>query len=136
MKKTMRKCPGCGAKKDKISVDKCGCFKFMCGSQRNCPSAQNDFYQDEFHASRRCLETQIKQLQAVVDKLPKTADGAPVTLGMKVYVYNADMIHVGKVDVFNGIGDNGRKYYWRGSFIPFQLPIEECYSTRKAARAA
>jgi len=97
----------------------------------------------------RSAADEIDRLQAIVDRLPKTADGIPVTPGMKVW-HCANRHygpHAGKLFESEGIdarmpspyclgehcysdgcqGDDGGGRTWR---------FEDCYSTRQAAEKA
>ena len=99
------------------------------------------------NASR--VQREVEYLKAIVDKLPKTADGVPVTLGMVVY---CDMsgrpgwssagytVVAGEVGCENGewcskmcgclSESESRPVSWA-----FER-VSECYSTREAAEAA
>lgn len=78
-----------------------------------------------------CLD-EIIRLQAVVDKLPKTADGVSVVPGMKVWVRwrTPEGTIVRQWETYTmspfGAGD-GDRLHWN---------YAQCYSTEAAARAA
>ena len=85
----------------------------------------------------RELEAENARLRAVVDKLPKTADGEIVHEGQSIYTPDGQEISV--IRVFSGppapvvIIEDG-KPKWSGCWQA--TPIEVCYSTREAAEAA
>lgn len=58
---------------------------------------------------------EVERLQAIVDKLPKTADGVPVVPGMVVWKSNCEPTNVGML---------------LGTWVC------QCYSTHEAAEAA
>jgi len=64
-------------------------------------------------------KAEIERLRAIVDGLPKTADGVPIYPGMTVYRQGA---HTGKI--------HARVAYMKGP------PMVDSYSTRDAAEAA
>lgn len=89
----------------------------------------------ECPANRACIDSLLgdlleenKRLQAIVDKLPKTADGVPVAPGDKVYragEYTSAQLTIARdLPEYNGGWQDGR------------VRIENCYSTREAAQAA
>ena len=71
----------------------------------------------------------IERLEAIVDKLPKTADGVPITPGMKIWLINQDegQARFHAVDA----RDSTIKWWCGNCFHP-----EEFYSTPEAAQAA
>lgn len=81
--------------------------------------------------------TRIADLQAIVEKLPKTKDGVPVVPfttpdlwalldGDLFYIYSLDWL---RADVCKGSNQND-------TGETFRFEINECYSTREAAEAA
>lgn len=77
-------------------------------------------------------DSEIEHLQAIVDKLPKTADGVPIVPGMTVSVLAnyGDGLRIHKLVVYDltSIGcSDGDRYHW---------DCHQCYSTREAAEAA
>lgn len=77
------------------------------------------------------LEADNERLQAIVDKLPKTADGVPVVPEMPLYMPGSNT--VGEVNPMT-VNDG---YSWpnaNGSSPASRL--DDCYSTREAAEAA
>ena len=88
------------------------------------------------------LEAEVERLQAIVDKLPKTADGVPVVPGMNCYFrsHPLGMIHKDAGIVSVGRSRDGESYevflrddngdeWW--AILP-----EEVFSTREAAEEA
>jgi hypothetical protein len=80
-----------------------------------------------------CVFCEMERLQAIVDRLPKTADGVHVIPGEDT-VWHPDMIdcdgelHAMALDIDHGAA------WWR---LPNQrYPIEKCCSTREAAEKA
>jgi hypothetical protein len=80
------------------------------------------------------LRVRVEELTAIVDKLPKTADGVPITPGMQIW---------GKL----GWNDEPARATLRGSYLDGYsvgalewgmnvVPEKEVYSTREAAEAA
>ena len=71
-----------------------------------------------------CLSLEVKRLQAIVDKLPTTADGVPVVPGMMLYLPRSAYM--------------GRAMFHANGFVCGNGgPLcGQCYSTRKAAEAA
>lgn len=86
------------------------------------------------------LLAEIERLRAIVDRLPKTADGVPVYVGDIVFVpYGDGMYGRGIVDCrFHS------EAYWYATIHPTmnRIPVEMavcidyCYSTREAAERA
>jgi len=81
------------------------------------------------------LWDEIKRLQAIVDKLPKTKDGVTVTPGMELFRLLSDgricsslahHIHSTCVESFDGLGGAGAD---ANGVLP-------CYATEKAAQTA
>lgn len=78
---------------------------------------------------QRCadLQRQVAELTAKLDALPKTADGVPVTTGMKVYRYCR-----GRRRAVECVGElEGRAHDGIAN-----VSTDDCYSTREAAEAA
>jgi len=88
---------------------------------------------------------EIERLRAIVDKLPKTADGVPVVPGMDVWLNSCTELLGSKQD------RTTTRQAWRvtsvctGGVITIVLPVTElkafiyaddCYSTLEAAKAA
>ena len=69
----------------------------------------------------RRLAYDRNRLQAIVDRLPKTADGVPVTPSMELWWVD---------------GASGISAYGRESMPTIHHYIEDTYSTREAAEAA
>jgi len=67
---------------------------------------------------------EIERLQAIVDELPKTADGVPVVPGMAVYRRDIGQAHV---SVFS----MGEVHFSGGP----TTHVDSCYSTREAAES-
>lgn len=77
-----------------------------------------------------CLQKQLVKLQAIVDKMPKTADGVLVEHAMKVYAYDP----CGFLQSYNVQGMTLRDDSSRP--LPASIPIGLCYSTPELAEAA
>lgn len=45
----------------------------------------------DIHGRMKALVSDIEELQAIVDKLPKTADGVPITIGTRLWVWDTDI---------------------------------------------
>lgn len=83
---------------------------------------------------------EIERLEAVVDKLPKTVDGKPVTRGDKVYailpateVYSGAGWHWSTKVVVELVVDD---FEWaKADAGPAMTFISDCYSTREVAEA-
>jgi hypothetical protein len=86
-------------------------------------------------------DARIAELEAVVDKLPKTADGVPVTCGDTVYCWAGgeaspdEAVYPLEVQQSRGILLVGRLGGYR-SISNYQALDSRCYSTRAAAEAA
>ena len=80
-------------------------------------------------------EDRIADLQAIVDKLPKTADGVPVVPGEYVWTPGCAMWIVcrgnGSSDYSETLAAEPNAYDMDPS-----MPVRFCYSTREAAEAA
>ena len=78
-------------------------------------------------------EAEIERLREIVDRLPKTADGVPVTPGMNLYAPNVDY-DFGALAI---VSDSDRPQIEcrdvRG--VEFGMCASLCYSTREAAEA-
>ena len=72
---------------------------------------------------------EIARLTAIVDKLPKTADGVTVVPGMLLYHY-ATGRPLGNVVTYTA----GMRAH--GQWAVAAYPVGDCYSTREAAEAA
>ena len=97
----------------------------------------SDTGQTEFprHPEIARLETEIADLRAVVDKLPKTADGVPVVPGMVLHERIGDTIH-GPLNVVNVGYDFTLCRYGPDDIMATTVQREFSYSTRAAAEAA
>lgn len=60
----------------------------------------------------------LAKLEAIVDRLPKTADGVAVVQDMKLYCDSGNLVMGYSIDECNA------------------MPLSECYSTRESALAA
>jgi hypothetical protein len=69
------KCPKCGA--ESFGGRAAGVFK--CGRK---------LWPEDNPETIDCLRRQLSTLQAIVDKLPKTADGVPVVPGMTLWYWS------------------------------------------------
>lgn len=80
---------------------------------------------------------EIERLRAIVDKLPKMADGVAVVGGETVYANPENIFprSVGKYRVLSG-GEKATDAPWIFCGKPNTIDIDECYSTRQAAEAA
>jgi hypothetical protein len=81
---------------------------------------------------------EIERLRAIVDKLPKTADGVTISPGMSVWcllddewqkVIASEVSDVGQVNIMDEVDDEG------GGFWEIR-EASDCYSTRQAAEEA
>ena len=81
------------------------------------------------HDCRAVLHKEIERLQAIVDRLPKTADGVPVV--PYVSVVWANPMYFGHV-IPKHVNDDGAIWLC-GNGGP---PVSQCYSTPEAAEAA
>ena len=88
----------------------------------------------------RDLEAENKRLAAIVDRLPKTTDGVPITPGMTVWTYNPGYEEeiLSYIVARIALCDKGDWWIadktadtWQGGMEP-----DECYSTEQAAREA
>lgn len=71
------------------------------------------------------LEEKVAELQAIVDKLPRTADGVPVVPGMVLHYRRGWQVLGAMVGEYAD-----REGDWHC------VAIDDCYSTRQAAEAA
>lgn len=75
-----------------------------------------------------CVCKERDELRAIVDKLPKTADGVPVVPGRDFVYWRYD--------------SEGRRWHVLNRLMVLPVgggasePLSECYSTREAAEAA
>ena len=90
------------------------------------------------------LVKEIRRLRAVVDKLPKTADGVPVGIGDTVYFDLDTDEHIRR------FSDYGRRFSDYGPIVQVEIVplmfnevygcvgwnVQDCYSTPEAATAA
>lgn len=128
---SIENCPWCGAafshyppnRNSKTIVWKCASFK---GSTI---SEQSITCKDRFHRQR------IKDLEAIVGKLPKTADGVVVVPGMKLfYLWQLDGISdIVEYEVWAVTHQS--VYLNRGDEYEHYTKCASCYSTREAAEA-
>ena len=83
---------------------------------------------------RICLKNQLARLQAIVDKLPKTAEGVPIIPMMRVWVNEAWEDEPRKV-IAHAISTYGGPVieFQESGTITYPGPV---YSTRKAAAEA
>lgn len=94
--------------------------------------ADDDRYLGAMAAALR-LGRERKRLQAIVDKLPTTADGVPIVPEMTVWVignFGSIVRSVRELVVYDVSSlqcSDGDRYRWSA---------RDCYSTRKAAEAA
>lgn len=96
---------------------------------------ENDM--SEMEADRQELEAQLSAAQAIIDKLPKTADGVPVVPGMKVWWSHSN----GNIDDAEvcELRDGGcGVIIWDEATgrLAHHLEYVACYSTREAAETA
>lgn len=86
-----------------------------------------------------CIETRIAELEAVVEKLPKTADGVPVVPGAdRVWIWSCGTAHRMMLNAWTG-ADQARLLPLDvviGSHEPEYYDWADVYSTRTAAEAA
>ena len=77
----------------------------------------------------------MREAKAIIDKLPKTADGVPVTSGTVVWVNNNDGVTTAPHRFLGTFGDHPvyNKYALPDTSISIS---KDCYSTEKAALAA
>ena len=82
---------------------------------------------------RRAIEKRLARLAALVEKLPKTADGMVITIGMKVYVpsMTEGWVSVTVLGIFRLHGT-----LWVDISAGSKTEPAACYSTYKAAKAA
>ena len=119
------KCPNCGAS---LHSHREHVQFWVCGSSY-CERLKL------FTEGLDCLRRQLAQAKAIVDKLPKTADGVSVVPGMEVWRWDAYLKCVKQcvVDRVYQNGGVGLSFHDNdeGGFVSTQL-----YSTREAAEAA
>jgi len=77
-------------------------------------------------------DREIKRLQAIVDKLPKTSDGVPVVPGMMLWdpVWIDRSFAVHSLDVYC---PEARRSEW---VVEGYVDVSQCFSTQAAAEAA
>ena len=81
------------------------------------------------------LADKIAELQAIVDKLPKTADGVPIVPEQDVYFYSHDMLRHGVVLSITRGADFCKCLIDDDYDVTHTLDTEDLYSTRKAIEA-
>jgi len=79
------------------------------------------------------LEAENARLRAVVEKLPKTADGVPLTPGMELWHSGTGGFPKGDYAWAFSKGQSGE---WFVDFAFATVMLSKCYSTREAAEAA
>ncbi len=86
---------------------------------------------------------ELERLRAIVDKLPKAADGVPVVPGMELYLIWTPVVGGNKCRTRDCKGiiewDEGVIMKWNmsgGTPASQHIAIKDCYSTRAAAEAA
>ena len=84
--------------------------------------------QEYYVAKLETLRADNARLQAIVDKLPKTADGVPVVDGMAIYPLHPIAEHATDTGIV--------KMLIRDSFGLHDAPFDKNYSTEAAAREA
>jgi len=83
------------------------------------------------------VEPELERLRAIVDKLPKTADGVPVVPGMRLWVfagahdYEPSGLRSVTVRRLTAMAASG----WEHRQLQ-RTPLSKFYSTREAAEAA
>ena len=97
----------------------------------------------ELHTLITALHERHVADKAIIDKLPKTADGVPVVPCQKLWYPFGKMIAEGRVGPWQyGFPDG--VFGWQSAFAeteialksPEHIAICRCYSTREAAKAA
>ncbi len=84
------------------------------------------------------LQTKVNELEAIVDRLPKTADGVPITQGMTVFCThrgregNIDILKKSVSTILEGFAGNAEIHL---SGYGYKLPAH-VWSTLEAAEAA
>ena len=98
-------------------------------------SINNRWYWCDSYSYRKALEDEIERLQAIVDKLPKTADGVPVVPGMAVFYSCKDFgpIRLTVADYVDWTEYGPLCFGTHGGVCHGQY-ADTCYSTREAAR--
>ena len=85
----------------------------------------------------RRLAMQRDRLRAIVDRLPKTADGVPIVPGMKVYpLFPIDDPEFSEDDDYATCVLKLRDALTGETFEPNEWIPGKCYSTQEAAEAA
>jgi hypothetical protein len=69
-------------------------------------------------------KAEIERLRAIVDRLPKTADGVPMVPGLRVWIWFVG----GKITEAVHSGTDPKQSYWGSALW--------CYSTKEAAEEA
>jgi hypothetical protein len=83
----------------------------------------------------RDLERRIAELQAIVDKLPETADRVKITPKMKLYWQSANPATLEGIEVIPDDAEDAL-FYSKDEKDYLYVPLERAFSTRKAALAA
>ena len=83
-------------------------------------------YQEAHRVQEHRHADEIERLRAIVDKLPKTADGVPVVPGMKLFFLCPFENRITSDQVFQDRPEVGG----------MTIEVSNCYSTREAAEAA
>jgi len=96
---------------------------------RHCEHCGGTWLDDGVNAGCYCRE--IERLRAIVDRLPKTADGMPITPGMKVW-FQRSRNHGWEVtaELVGGYWDTFKDWHC------IDFDGQRCFSTREAAEAA
>lgn len=89
------------------------------------------------HTRERCLTAERDALQAIVDKLPKTADGVVVVYGDTIFTADGIQCEAacgvgGNLKAFGSVGPEG----YLTEVTAIITSIAKCYSTPEAAQAA
>ena len=86
----------------------------------------------DWNMELRKAADEIDRMQAIVDRLPKTADGVPMYVGMKVWVRCENRPDVA-FRSFTILDIDGQTV---GDVFSRLVKFEDCYSTREAAEKA
>ena len=124
------KCPGCGADPIVPNHTAQRCIWWTCNSYQLFDGPQEIVHSAECYKKQlTAAQARIAELEAVVAKLPKTADGVPVLPGMTFFDIEPW--------VCNAIDDKGRAL--RVNIATMQVRavnyVCDCYSTKEAAEA-
>ncbi len=93
-------------------------------------------WQTVMGVKENALYSRIEELQAIVDTLPKTADGVTIRLRMTVWTLEDGKPWEWTVAIM-GLNVHGEPYLWLDDGEPDRMVSEpaHCYSTREAAEA-